>query len=242
MKSYRFLGYLSLFVILGLMILKGKSYYTLGVFPFLISAGAVLYEQWISRKWLRILFPVILVLITLPIVPIGIPVFKTPGLTKYFKVQEEKYGIDLGRRFEDGTIHSLPQDYADMLGWEELTSITDKAYRTVKDKKACIIYGENYGQAGAITVIGKKYGLPEAISFSESFQYWIPRQFDPDITSLIYINDEPGEDIRTLFSKITLVGSISNPHAREYGTAVYLCEEPVRSFNQFWGERIRISD
>ena len=242
MKSYRFLGYLSLFVILGLMILKGKSYYTLGVFPFLISVGAVAYEKWISGKWLRILFPLILVLITLPIVPIGIPVFKTPGLIKYFKVQEEKYGIDLGRRFEDGTIHSLPQDYADMLGWEELTAIADSAYSMVKDKDGCFIYGENYGQAGAITVIGKKYGLPEAISFSESFQYWIPRKFDPDITSLIYINDEPGEDIRALFSKITLVGSISNPHARELGTAVYLCEEPVRSFNQFWSERIRISD
>jgi hypothetical protein len=186
---------------------------------------------------IRILFPVILLLVTLPIVPIGIPVFSTSGLIKYFEFQEEKLGIDLGRRFEDGTIHSLPQDYADMLGWEELTLIADSAYRMVGDRDACFIYGENYGQAGAITVIGKKYGLPEAISFSESFQYWQPARFDPDITSIVYINDEPGDDIKTLFSRITRVGSISNPHAREYGTAVYLCEDPTRSFNEFWAER-----
>lgn len=237
LKNYRFLAYLALFVVGGLMILRGKSYYTLGVFPFLIAAGAVAFEQLISGKWMRILFPVILILVSLPVFPIGIPVFSTSGLVKYFEFQEEKLGIDLGRRFEDGTIHSLPQDYADMLGWEELTSVADSAYRMVRDKDACFIYGENYGQASAITVIGKKYGLPEAISFSESFQYWHPVRFEPDITTMIYINDEPGDDIKTLFSKITLVGSISNPHAREYGTAVYLCEDPNRSFNEFWAER-----
>jgi hypothetical protein len=242
MKNYRFLGYVSLFVILGLMILKGKSYYTLGIFPLLIGCGAIAYEQWIKRYWIRILFPAVLLLITIPVIPIGIPVFRTEGLIKYFRIQEEKYGIDLGRRFEDGTIHSLPQDYADMLGWEELTLIANKAYGMVKDKKACFIYGENYGQAGAITVIGKKYGLPGAFSFNESFQYWNPERFDPDIKSIVYINDEPGEDIKALFSKITLVGRISNPDAREYGTAVYLCEEPTRSFNDVWEQKIRTLD
>ena len=108
----------------------------------------------------------------------------------------------------------------------------------INDKKSCFIYCENYGQAGAITVIGKKYGLPEAVSFNESFQYWIPQRFDPDIRSLIYINDELGEDVRAIFKKITKVGSITNPDAREYGTQVYLCEEPVSSFNKFWTERV----
>ncbi|MBW6500165.1 MAG: hypothetical protein K0B05_02125 [Bacteroidales bacterium] len=35
------------------------------------------------------------------------------------------------------------------------------------------------------------------------------------------------------------MGYISDPHAREYGTAVYLCEEPSVSFNAFWSERIK---
>ncbi|HUX96842.1 MAG TPA: glycosyltransferase family 39 protein [Bacteroidales bacterium] len=237
-RKYRFLGYVSIIVIMALLFLKGKSYYTLGIFPFLIGIGAVAYEKWIVRSSFRTLFPAVLIIVTLPVIPIGIPVFKTNGMIKYFDYQAEKLGIDLGRRFEDGSIHSLPQDYADMLGWEELAAITDKAYRMVKDKDACIIFGGNYGQAGAITVIGKKYRLPQAISFSESFQYWYPKRFDPDVTSIVLIEyDEPGDDVKALFRKITRIGSISNPDAREFGTSVYLCEEPVRSFNQFWEER-----
>jgi len=170
-KKFRFLGFLSIFIIVGLMILKGKSYYTLGIFPLLIISGAVAYGHWIKKVRLRVIFPIILVLLTLPVIPFGIPIYNQAGLINYFKVLDEKYGIDVGRRFEDGSIHSLPQDYADMLGWEELTSIANKAYQMIIDKKAGFIYCENYGQAGAITVIGKKYNLPEAVCFSESFRY-----------------------------------------------------------------------
>lgn len=100
------------------------------------------------------------------------------------------------------------------------------------------IYCENYGQAGAITVIGKKYGLPEAVCFSESFRCWVPERFDPDIKSFIYINDELGTDVAKLFNKIDSIGSISDPDAREFGTTVWLCESPVMSFNEFWTERL----
>jgi len=238
-RKFRFLGFLSLFVIVGLMFMKGKGYYTLGIFPFLIVSGAVAYEHWFRAKWLRIIFPVILVVITIPVIPMGLPVSDLEGLKKYFNELNEKYHIDLGRRFEDGSVHSLPQDYADMLGWEELTSVTNDAYKLIDDKRAAFIYCENYGQAGAITVIGKKYGLPEPVSFSESFQYWVPLHFNPDITSLIYINNEPGEDVKAFFKKIIKVGSITNPDAREFGTSVYLCQEPVMSFNERWQERLQ---
>jgi hypothetical protein len=129
--------------------------------------------------------------------------------------------------------------FPDMIGWEELTSVAAEAYAMLEDKSSCFIYCENYGEAGAIAVIGKKYGIPEAVSFNESFQYWVPKQFDPDITSLIYINDELGEDVKSFFGKITVVGSISNPDAREFGTTDYLCQEPVSSFNEIWKARLK---
>jgi hypothetical protein len=238
-KKIRFLGVIVLAVIGSLMLMRGKSYYTQGVFPFLISAGAVFYGS-VLRKWYsRTLFTGILILITLFILPFGIPVFKTAGLIKYFDTVESKYGFDFGRTFEDGSKHSLPQDYADMLGWEEMTSITNKAWQMIPDKKAAFIYCENYGQAGAITVIGKKYGLPEAVSFNESFLYWAPARFDPDIAYFVYINDEPGDDVKGLFPDMTLIGRISDPDAREYGTGVYLFSNPRTSFNEFWIERLK---
>jgi hypothetical protein len=220
------------------MLMKGKSYYTLGIFPLLIVVGSVAFDFWLKKLWMRIVFPLVLLLLTIPVVPIGLPVYNEPGLIKYFDVLDKKYGLNVGRRFEDGSIHSLPQDYADMLGWEEMTSLANKAYKSISDRESAFIYCENYGQAGAITVIGKKYGLPQALSFNESFQYWLPEQFIPDLKSLIYINDKPGEDLKALFGKITLVGRVSNPDAREYGTGVYLYEEPTGSFNEFWKVRL----
>ena len=236
--KFRFLGIIAVLVIITLMLLRGKSYYTQGLFPFLIAAGAVSAEKILRKTWSRITLIDLIVILALPAIPFGIPVFKSEGMISYFKRLETKYNINIGRQWEDRSIHSLPQDYADMLGWEELTAIANKAYQMVSDKKACFIYCENYGQAGAITVIGKKFGLPEAICFSESFRYWITMKFDPDPTTVIYINDKPGKDVDKLFSKIIKVGSISNPDAREFGTAVYLVQDPVISFNKFWIERI----
>ena len=238
-RKYRFLGAAVILVIGILLILRGKGYYTIGVFPFLIAAGAVSYDRSLKNQWLKIGLPLLMILLTIPILPLGLPVYKEKKLANYFKELDSKYGINIGRRWEDGLIHALPQDYADMIGWEELAAITDKAYQMIGDKKASFIYCENYGHAGAVTIIGKKYGLPEAVCFSESFRYWIPLKFNPDIISFIYVNNKLGEDVQNLFNKITLVGKISNPDAREYGTSVYLCEDPKSSFNEFWTNRLR---
>ena len=236
--KFRFLGLVVISVILTLMLLHGKSYYTQGIFPFLIAAGAVSWENMLRKAWSRVLLVIVIIGLTIPILPIGIPVYKTEKLVSYFGNIGTKYGLDFVCRFEDNSIHSLPQDYADMLGWEELTRIAGEAWQKVTDKRSAFIYCENYGQAGAITVIGKKYGLPEAICFSESFRYWIPERFVPDITTLVYINDEMGEDVKQVFRKITKIGSIANPDARELGTTVWLCEDPAGSFNSFWKERL----
>jgi len=241
-KKFRILGIVAGTVIFALMLMRGKSYYTIGVFPFLISAGAVFYESALKKWYFRTAFFTILLIITFFLLPFGLPVYKAEGLVRYFDKIESQYGFDFGRTFEDKSKHSLPQDYADMLGWEELAEITGRAWEMIEKKESAFIYCENYGQAGAITIIGKKYGLPEPVCFNESFRYWAPRTFDPDITTAIYINDEMGDDVRELFGKISVAGSIKNQDAREYGTTVYLCEDPVMSFNEFWTSRLKELD
>lgn len=236
-SQYRMLGITALIVILILLLLRGKSYYSMGLIPMLIAAGAVEIELRVTNVYKRASLILLLTLITIPIIPFGLPVFKANGLVNYFNLLEKKYGLNLGRQFEDGSIHTLPQDYADQIGWEELTKITASVYNRL-DKSKTIIYCENYGQAGAIATIGRKYGLPEPISFSESFIYWVPLEFPFEMKHLIYINDELGEDVQQLFDKISIAGKITNKDAREYGTTVYLLEEPNNNFNTFWNERL----
>jgi hypothetical protein len=239
MRDYRMIAFVSLFVILILVVLKGKDYYTAGIFPVLIASGAVFWERIIKWKFILIGLMIIMLILTYPFLPMGIPVYKPDKMVEYFKQLEEEKGMDIGRRWEDDTIHPLPQDYADMIGWEELVRITKNAYDRVQKKENAMIYASNYGQAGAISVIGKKYGLPEAVSFHDSYQYWIPIELENEIEEFIYINDELGEDVAGIFADIMEVGRISHPYAREYGTTVYLCRKPVRSFNEFYYEVLK---
>jgi hypothetical protein len=238
MKPYRPLVFASIIVLLLLVILKGKSYYLAGVFPLWIAAGGVYWENKLKRIFTKILLPAIMVLITLPILPMGIPVFKSEKLAEYFAYARDKFGFDMVLRWETGRIHSLPQDYADMLGWDELAAITAKAYEQVSDKQSTMIYAENYGEAGAVMVLGKKYNLPEPVCFSESFFYWFPRNPEHEITNFIYINDNLGDDVCNLFDDCREIGRIQNQLAREFGVGVWLCTKPNSSFNEFWRQRV----
>jgi hypothetical protein len=238
MKAYRPLVISAFIVIFILFLLRGKSYYTAGLYPFMIAAGGVFWGMTVRSTWLKTSLIIIMVGFSIPFIPMGIPVFRAERLASYFQWMKKNAPMDVVLRDEDGNYHALPQDYSDMIGWEELTANTSEAYQQVPDKNRCIIYCENYGQAGAITVLGKKYGLPDPVCFSESFYYWAPKNFPVEIRTIIYINYNLGKDIQSLFSDIQKIGQISNPLAREHGTSVYLCQKPVRSFNAFYKERI----
>lgn len=237
-KDYRVLGYFAIAVIAIFLLLQGKTYYTAGIYPMLIASGAVVFERILKKIYSRIILIAILLVLGYINLPMGKPIYKPEKLVAYFDKVEKLTGNNAIRRDEDNNYNKLPQDYSDMLGWEELTSITNKAWQLVQNKNSSIIYAENYGQAGAICVIGKRYNLPNALSFSDNFRFWLPKSFSTEITEVIYINDEVGEDVRELFVDIQEVGKISNPLAREFGTTVYLCRNPKRSFNKFWEEVI----
>jgi hypothetical protein len=239
LKPARAFAVASLLVILVLCLLRGKSYYTAGLLPFLVCSGAVFLEKTLRSAAGRVVLPLLMILLTIPVIPMGIPVWRSEKLASYFASVKEHTGFDAVLRDEDGLYHALPQNYADMLGWNELVSVASEAWKQVPDKNAAFIFCENYGQAGAITVLGKDFGLPPAISFNESFYYWAPLDFPKEITSVVYINGEMGEDVDTMFRDIRVIGSITNPLARECGVKVYLCREPVHSFNAFWRDRIK---
>lgn len=238
-KNHRLLAFVSIGVILLFLAMQGKGYYTAGIYPMLIAGGAVFFEFLLKRSYLRIAFIVLVLILEWQFLPMGKPIYEPEKLVRYFDKMQEVTGTDDVRRDEDNLYHKLPQDYSDMLGWRELSENTYRAWQLVENKEQCIIYAENYGEAGAVNVYGKKYNLPNAISFNDNFQYWIPTTFDNEITTLIYINDEPGDDIKSLFSDIKLIEIISNPLAREYGVGVFLCKKPTSSFNVFWAERIK---
>ena len=244
LKEYRFLIIVSAVVISLLLLLKGKSFYTAGLFPFMIVTGALFMEKVLAKKHLFFSVAGVLVILSALLLPLSLPLFKPTKMVQYFDVFASVTGVDFLRKDEDGIYRKLPQVYADMLGWDEITEKTNEAWMQVSDKNSSFIFCANYGQAGAISVIGNKYNLPEPLSFSESFQYWLPKEFENEITELVYVigtdamDSENFKDLNNFFNKRIEIATVVNPLAIEYGTKIYLYKNPKSDFNTFWKEQI----
>lgn len=237
-RPYRFIGYLFILIIATFLLLKGKHYYTVGIYPVLMAAGGFAAEKYFSGKtaFLKYVMVALVIIISLPLVPVGLPVLKPDKMVKYGHVFSEYLSPEF-LKWEDGEIHSLPQDYADMQGWEELVRIVASKYQTLSDeeKDSCVIFTENYGEAGALYFYGKKYGLPEPLSFHESFIFWAPDRLTAD--KLIKVGET--DDMDQLVNNYELIGTITNPYAREYGLPVYYCWNPKPALYQIYAEKVK---
>lgn len=239
-KNLRPMGYAYIGLILLFLALQGKHYYTLGIYPVLFAAGGVVLEKYSAarRQWLRPALLSFMIVMALPAIPYSLPVLPHEQMAVYAE-HSKNFGLSSALRWEDGRLHRLPQDYADMIGWEELANVVIKTYHSLSDseKARCAIYAENYGQAGAIKYYGKKHGLPEPVSFNESFVFWAPDS--SNLQTLIYVNDE-AEEISYFFAEVRQTGEITNPYARESGLPVFLCRFPRNGFYEFYREKVRV--
>lgn len=232
-KTYSWLAGTFCFLLLILILLKGKAYYAFGVYPAIYAISACAIEQSTAR--FRIVRNVVLLLIILPnilLIPVGIPILPLDRMVSYFEKLDSDYRFDALLYWEDHRKHPLRQDYADMIGWQELISHTGRAYKMVPQnrRQAVTIFAENYGEAGAIDHLGKKAQLPRAVSLSSSFTLWAPDSVT--YRDLIFIDDKGMiENIKPLFGSVTLVGEVAHKYSREKGTRVWLLQQPKSSFN-----------
>ena len=155
-KNYRFLGVASLITILLIALLDGKSYYTVGAYSVLLVFGGLVLEKRIKRLGFRIGLTVYFMVSIVPFLPLSLPILPNQQMVKYCDFIIEKFGLDAPMRWEDGVVRELPQDYADMNGWEEMVERLSKVYHQIEDKEATFILGGSYGHAGAINYYRKK--------------------------------------------------------------------------------------
>ncbi|MBN2708639.1 MAG: glycosyltransferase family 39 protein [Calditrichaceae bacterium] len=238
-KHYRALGFAYFFLILILILFRGKAYYTLGIYSMLFVGGGLFLEKYLTGY--KVIFNyIVLVLMacaTLIMLPFSLPVYPLEKMAQ-FSGEAVKFGMEGALRWEDGQLHAIPQDYADMTGWKELSDIVLATYNRLseEEKSQCVIYAENYGQAGAVRYHTHKSGLPEPISFSDSFVLWAPEKITLQV--FIYINDDPSEMYR-FFGEMVEAGRVINPYFRENGIAVYLCKHPKDEFISFARNKIK---
>jgi 4-amino-4-deoxy-L-arabinose transferase-like glycosyltransferase len=240
-KEYRFIGWAYIIVILLLLIGHGKNYYSLGAYPVLFAFGAYHLEQYtlVKRRWLRYAFVFIPFVLGVPFIPLALPILPPHQLAQFYKqAGMAKTGA---LKWEDQQDHPLPQDFSDMLGWEEMAKKMSAAYEKLDsaEKKHTILFCDNYGQAGAVNFYAHKYHLPATYSDNASFLYWLPDT--NHIVNLVLLTDDRHEMEHPFiknFSSAVLNDSITTPYARERGDLIITLKGANDAFNQMFKEKI----
>ncbi len=221
-------------VLAALAALHGKPYYGAPVYPPLIAIGAVTLERGLAagrRRWMRPALAGLLGLLNLVALPLGVPVLAPEAMARY----ADRLGIAEAVRTNRGVTLALPQDYADMLGWEGLVdTVARAAGRLPPEQRArLVVLAGNYGEAGALEILGPARGLPRPASPAGDFHAWGPGPLPGEVVLAIGMSRE---ELEPLFARIEQVAAYDNAWMvpEERNRRVYLCLEPRRSLREAW--------
>jgi hypothetical protein len=249
LKPYRSLGWSYLVCFSVFFILHGKNYYLSPIYPMLLAAGAVIIESAIDGKriakegdgsgshsrlaWLKPVIAVILLATGAHLAPVSVPILSPDHFLAYAKHLPMKLPV----MEHSHARAALPQWYADQFGWEEIVSETAVAWNRLspdeRKDEACGIFAQDYGQAGAIDFLGRKYGLPHSLSGHQTWFLWGPRGYSGNCMIVL---DDSRKRLEELWSSVEYVGdSADNPYALEKEIPVWICRGPkFGTLAQLW--------
>jgi hypothetical protein len=222
LKPYRFLGWCYLVAFTVFVVLKGKNYYLGPIYPVYLAAGAVVIESFIRRSrqvWLKPALVVLILAAGAWLAPVVMPVLPVEQFVSYMA----KLPFKIPRSEHSHTRAILPQHYADQFGWEEMVATVNQAYTQLspQERLSCGIFAQDYGQAGAIDFLGRRYGLPPALSGHQTYFLWGPRGYSGNC---LIVLDDSREVLEGLFERVEYVGkSADNPYALEREIPVFIC-------------------
>ena len=229
-SRFRWLGLSYVLVLAMLIAMKGKNYYLFPAYGMLFAGGGIAWEQ--RGRWARIAIPATVVLLSLPVIPIVLPVLEPAALVAYI----ETIGI-APPKTEVGHQGALPQHFGDQFGWPEMAAKVADVYRELPpgDRAKVAIFGSNYGEAGAIDFFGPALGLPKAISPHQHYWVWGPRDATGEV--VIAITRTPPERLAQRFASCEVKARASHPFAMaEEQVPIYVCRGLNQPMHELWRE------
>jgi hypothetical protein len=227
LSRYRAIGWSCVGAFAVLLLLQGKPYYLGPVYPALFGAGAVTLE----RNPLRWVFAAAILVYGAVLLPIGVPILPPERMAAYI----ERVGLTAALRTNTGELEQLPQDYADMLGWETQAKAVGQVYHAlpVADRKQAVIVAGNYGEAGAIDFFGPRYGLPGAICPCGSYWFFGPGDQPGDVVVTI---GPSREDLAPFFDSLQVATRITNAWAveEERDLTIFVARRPRQTLQEVW--------
>ncbi|HQT92994.1 MAG TPA: glycosyltransferase family 39 protein [Thermoanaerobaculaceae bacterium] len=223
-RPYRALGLAYVVTIAVLLALHGRVYYPLPAYAMLFAAGAVALEAWLAHpglRWVKPAYAGVVALAAVVLAPVAMPLLPPQTYIRYAQA------LHLSPpQIEHRKASVLPQLFADRFGWPEMARAVAKAYFALPaaERARCAIFGNDYGEAGAIDFYGPALGLPKAISGHLTYWYWGPRGYTGDV--MLVLGDRR-EVLEREFADVRAVAEIGQTYAmaQEHFT-LYLCRKP----------------
>jgi Dolichyl-phosphate-mannose-protein mannosyltransferase len=221
-RRYRMLGWMYVVPFALFFFGNGRGYYLAAAYPMLIAMGAVAAERWIPtlrRPWGRIVEGVFFtglaaygVFVYCLIVPLA-----SSGPLRQFALKNNG-------------------DLREELGWNEMVqkiaAIRDSLPQ--EQRESVGIFTANYGEQGAVEILGPQYGLPMPISRTNSA--WLRGYPTVQPTTLIVLGLSRASADRA-FTSCRPVGQISRPEGFENEESdgdIFVCGPPRLAWPEFW--------
>jgi hypothetical protein len=196
------IAYLALVAVF--VVTAGKPYYLAGLYPALLAAGAVWAERrWTARRQRRYVGALVAVAVASSVVSLPVLPIGAAG---------------------DGLIAEIDPEHRESYGWPELVAAVERVTRPDD-----IVVTRNYGEAGALDVLGDD----RLAVFSGHNNYWLWGPPPDDGRPVVLVGDVPGAAL----DGCVVVGRVRNPHGvpnDENGAAIRRCHAPRRPWAVRW--------
>jgi hypothetical protein len=224
-KRFRLIGWMYVITLALFFFAKGRDYYLAPAYPSLFAAGAVFAEQWLAAVtpprarrirrafwWALAVNATLLAAMALPIAPLG---------SRWWFVADKVNG-----------------NFNEEIGWPEMAATVAHVRDSLppEDRAHLGILVGDAGEAGAIHLYGRAYGLPDAISGSNS--NWFHGYGDPPPQIVITVGFLR-TDADSIFVSCQLAGHLAKPFGIENSavgdhTDVFVCSQPRQPWPVLW--------
>ena len=239
LKPYRTLGLMFIILFIVFIIMRMKYYLLIAMFFPLIASGSVYFEHLmakISVKWISagtsIIYSCILILSGIIFIPYDVPVLSPQDFINY-----SSHITRSNVRIERNELGALPQIFADRLGWEDLAKTVSMVYLGLppEDRKKCMVFAQNYGEAGAIDLYKSKYSLPGIICGHLSWYFWRPADINPDVIMIVIGGKE--DDHKRSFGSVEKMSVFPNPYVVPFESKlpIWVCRDLKIPVSEIWG-------
>ena len=225
-RRYRMLAFMYLVPLAIFWASKGRHYYVAPAYPMLLAMGAVLAERWLRTlpRWGRAIiesayfagFAFISAFVCALLLPLA-----TSGPLKQYAL-------------------SYSYDLREEIGWDDLVrTVTQIRDSLPPDQQAHLgITTANYGEYGAIDVLGRTYNLPEPIGTNNS--EWYRGYPAPQPTTLIVLGltQQQANSIFTNCRWAAHNGNSEGVHNEESvdHPDIFVCGPPRLPWPELWKE------